>query len=210
MNRGAEAYLQMWERTDGIPRTSCRSATAAVTSKALGHIRLGATARSVLQRAGQPSSRPGSYYRWCVKRSHGAATAAFDSRGTAVLVASTARRHRSGRIHPGARVSKLKGRAKKISKSVWVGKRLNKRGARRVYLVRKGRVKVIGVAARSLVRHHSALGRALRVAARGGVSTLQPRATGAAIASVSPAQAAAAATAAPHYALCVLALNQQQ
>jgi hypothetical protein len=200
----------MWERTNGIPRTSCRSATAAVTSKALGHIRLGATARSVLQRAGQPSSRPGSYYRWCIKRSHGAATARFDSHGKAVFVASTAKRHRSGRIHPGARVAKLKGRAKKISRSVWVGKRLNKRGVRRVFLVRKGRVKVIGVATRSLVRHHSALAGALREAAKGNVSTLQPRSSGAVISSVTPAQAAAAATADPHYALCVLTLNRQQ
>ena len=101
MNRGAEAYLQMWERTDGVPRTSCRSATAAVTSKALGHIRLGATARSVLQRAGQPSSRPGSYYRWCVKRSHGAATAAFDSHQKAVFVGSTAKLPPLGTHPPG-------------------------------------------------------------------------------------------------------------
>ena len=79
MNRGAEAYLQMWERAEGVKQTTCRNATAEVTSRRLlGRVPLGAHAYDLMRRAGQPSSRPGAYYRWCVKGSKGAVTAAFD------------------------------------------------------------------------------------------------------------------------------------
>ena len=91
MNRGAEAYLQMWERAEGILATRCRPGRAEVTSAGLlGRAPLGRSALNLLQRKGQPSSRPGAYYRWCVRRSRGAVTAAFNSRSRAVLVITTA------------------------------------------------------------------------------------------------------------------------
>ncbi len=169
MNRGAEAYLQMWERAEGVKQTTCRNATAEVTSrKLLGRVPLGAHAYSLLRRAGQPTARPGAYYRWCVKRSKGAVTAAFNSRSRAVLVISTAKRHHSGRVRIGSRSRALRGRAKKLSTGVYVGRRL-KGGARRVYLVRKKRVVAVGLGARSLVKNRKALAAALRGAMKGPV-----------------------------------------
>jgi microsomal dipeptidase-like Zn-dependent dipeptidase len=199
MNRGAEAYLEMWERANGIPRTSCRKRRAAFTRRGLGRVRLGKTAVQVLRRAGQPSSRPGSLYRWCVKRSRGAVTAAFDKRGRVALVASSARRHRSGKVHPGTRARILKGRAKRRKSGLWIGRRV-RRGARRVYLVRKRRVRVVAIAKRSLVRRPGALRRLLRAARRTrGISTLTP--TGFAVKSATFTQVAATSTG-PRHALC--------
>ena len=212
MNRGAEAYLQMWERAEGVKQTTCRNATAEVTSRRLlGRVPLGAHAYSLLRRAGQPTARPGAYYRWCVKRSKGAVTAAFNSRSRAVLVTTTARRHRSGKVRPGSRSRALHGRAKRVAKGVYVGRRL-KGGARRVYLVRKRRVVTVGLAARSLVRSRKALAAALRGAVRGPVSTLDPpgasTATGPPAAAIADARRAeASATPEPRYALCTIGTN---
>ncbi len=214
MNRGAEAYLQMWERAEGIKATRCRNGRAEVTSRGLlGRSPLGARASVLLRRIGQPSARPGSYYRWCVRRSRGAVTAAFNSRSRAVLVITTAGRHRSRRIHPGWRSRALRGQARRVAKGVYVGRRRLRRGARRVYLVRRRRVVAVGVAARSLVRSRRALAAALRGAMRGRVSTLEPPgagsvATSTAAAAVAQARRAErAATPEPRYALCTIGTN---
>jgi hypothetical protein len=63
---GAEAYLQMWERAQGVPATSCRPARGRLAAAGLASVRLGATPQSVLYAAGQPTTRPGRSYRWCV------------------------------------------------------------------------------------------------------------------------------------------------
>ena len=213
MTRGAEAYLQMWERAEGIGVTRCRPGRAEVTSGGLlGRAPLGRSAANLLRRKGQPSSRPGSFYRWCVRRSRGAVTAAFNRRNRAVLVTTTAGRHRSRRLHPGWRSRALRGQAKRVAGGVYVGQRL-RRGARRVYLVRRGRIVAVGVAARSLVRSRRALAGALRGAVRGRVSTLTPPgagsvATSTAAAAVAQARRAErAATPEPRYALCTLGTN---
>lgn len=214
MTRGAEAYLQMWERAEGIPATRCRPGRAEVTSAGLlGSRPLGRSASNLLQRKGQPSSRPGPYYRWCVRRSKGAVTAAFNSSSRAVLVVTTAGRHRSRGIRPGRRSRALRGAVKKVAGGVYVSRRSLRHGARRVYLVRRGRVKAVGVAARSLVRSRRALAAALRGAVRGPVSTLTPPGAGSA-STISTAAAVAqarradrAATPEPRYALCTLGAN---
>jgi hypothetical protein len=206
MDRGAEAYLQMWERTDGIHRTSCRGARATVTTRGIGNVHLGDASQTLLRRAGQPSSRPGSLYRWCTSKSRGAVNAAFDKRGRVVLVAGSASRYRSGKLRPGSRSRRLRGHAKRVRSGVYVGHR-GKRGVRRVFLVRKGRIKAIGVASASLVRHPSSLAAALRATTRGRVSTLTPVGFSSASAALAPA-GATNLSAEPHYALCTLTLNQ--
>jgi hypothetical protein len=65
MSRGAEAYLQMWERTIGVP-TGCRSPRAALTAKGLGNVRLGDSYVEVLRKAGQPADRNGRVWSWCI------------------------------------------------------------------------------------------------------------------------------------------------
>jgi hypothetical protein len=166
MMRGAEAYLQMWERTYGVPRTKCLPATSALKSSSLGKLRLGDTAEPLLRRAGQPAARPGAIYRYCVAKSSRYASATFGASGKVTLLASAAARQRSGAIRPGSRTKALARVAKRVKGGLWLGPK-GKRGVRRAYLVRKGRVVVIGVAARSLAAKRSALGSALRTAGRG-------------------------------------------
>ena len=54
MARGAEAYLQMWERAEGVPAPTERSPRAAMTARGIGTVRLGDSYVEALQRAGQP------------------------------------------------------------------------------------------------------------------------------------------------------------
>ena len=90
MFQGAEAYLQMWERAVGVPTARCVSSTAALTHLGL---RLGETTRQALYGAGQPVTRPGRSYRYCVAGSHTRhAAAVFDARGRLALIAISGRR----------------------------------------------------------------------------------------------------------------------
>jgi hypothetical protein len=81
LSRGAEAYLQMWERAVGVPRERCLPQGAKLTAKGLGQLRIGDTAKEVLLRAGQPDRRVGRTYRYCVRGSKGKVTAKFTRRG---------------------------------------------------------------------------------------------------------------------------------
>ena len=80
LGRGAEAYLQMWERADGVPRPRCQPAKGRATRRGLTRVRLGASAGALLRRAGQPRTR-GRTWTWC----------APGGRITAVLVAGRPR-----------------------------------------------------------------------------------------------------------------------
>ncbi|MGA8256715.1 MAG: hypothetical protein WB767_09095 [Nocardioides sp.] len=68
MSRGAEAYLQMWERAEGIAADSCRNPglrqqVATVTKQ----IRRGMTTEQVMRRVGQPFERLGNTFGVCAK-----------------------------------------------------------------------------------------------------------------------------------------------
>ena len=68
MARGAEAYLQTWERAEGIAPDSCRNPglrkrVAAVEDR----IRVGMTTRQVMGAVGQPYTRLGNAYTFCAK-----------------------------------------------------------------------------------------------------------------------------------------------
>ena len=94
--RGSEAYLQMWERAEGVRNQACRSARGQFTARGMGRQRLGAGPASVLRRAGQPARRQGRVFRWCVagKGNRKARLAAvFDRKGRVALLASNARGH---------------------------------------------------------------------------------------------------------------------
>jgi hypothetical protein len=88
MFHGAEAYLEMWERAVGVPSTRCLPASDRLTRTGIGPIRIGETAVQALYRAGQPVSRPGRSYRYCVSGRSGAPVrAVFDGRGRIARVA---------------------------------------------------------------------------------------------------------------------------
>jgi hypothetical protein len=82
MFQGAEAYLEMWERADGVPPTRCLPANDRLTRTGIGPVRVGETAVQALYRAGQPVSRRGHTYRYCLSGRSGApVSAVFNRRG---------------------------------------------------------------------------------------------------------------------------------
>jgi hypothetical protein len=66
MARGAEAYLQMWERATGVPATSAFSAKTKLKKRSIGGLRLGESYVQALQKAGQPAERDGRVWTWDV------------------------------------------------------------------------------------------------------------------------------------------------
>ncbi|GEP34667.1 hypothetical protein NSZ01_24350 [Nocardioides szechwanensis] len=68
MARGAEAYLQMWERTMGIKADSCRNpGLRKDVSTVQGLVRKGMTTHAVMRAVGQPYTRLGTTYGFCAK-----------------------------------------------------------------------------------------------------------------------------------------------
>ena len=66
MARGAEAYLQAWERVNGIG-FGCKSQSLRFTSRGLGRLHLRDGTARLLQRGGQPKVRGNSAWSWCVR-----------------------------------------------------------------------------------------------------------------------------------------------
>jgi hypothetical protein len=148
MFQGAEAYLEMWERAYGVPATSCQQAGERFTSSGVGRaLRLGDGSVTALYRAGQPLSRPGRSYRYCVSggsNRSAAVVAVFNARGRVALVATTARGDRAGGIGPGSSAGRIAGAAQLVLPGV----RAQRAGASRsayVYGIRGGRVAYIAV-----------------------------------------------------------------
>ena len=70
MARGAEAYLQMWERAYGVKPDSCRNAGQRLgVSTVRSRVTIGMTTQAVLRAVGQPYQRLGTSYSFCAKTS---------------------------------------------------------------------------------------------------------------------------------------------
>ena len=148
MFQGAEAYLEMWERADGVPATRCRPAAERFGAQGLGRsLRLGESYVKALYSAGQPSSRPGDSYRYCV-RGGGRVAAVFDRRGRVAALFSNARRDRADAVRPGQRSEVLRGVARRAGRGLWLGRSVLRGGRQFVYGVRAGRVSFVGVVLR--------------------------------------------------------------
>ena len=92
LTRGAEAYLQMWERAVGVAAPTARSPRAALTARGLGNVRLGDSYVEALKRAGQPAERNSRVWTWAVAGRHGGkVVAVLTSDGRIGLVAKVAR-----------------------------------------------------------------------------------------------------------------------
>jgi hypothetical protein len=157
MFQGAESYLQMWERASGVPAMKCQVASERFSATGLGRkLRLGDGTDRALYRAGQPLSRPGHAYRYCVGGTgRAAAVSVFNSRGRVALIASNA--HAVRRSIPRDAQQWLPG--------VWVGGAL-RRGAHYVYVTGSGRaVRYVAVAGRSALSSKKMLAGDLRDAA---------------------------------------------
>lgn len=71
MARGAEAYLQMWERAEGVSNDACRDTRVIKRDSAIKKIAKGTTVESVLKTAGQPHQRLGTAFQYCAKNASG-------------------------------------------------------------------------------------------------------------------------------------------
>jgi hypothetical protein len=65
MARGAEAYLQMWERSVGVTNDACREPAVAKRAKTIRAVPEGASVATVLRTAGQPHRRLGTTFTYC-------------------------------------------------------------------------------------------------------------------------------------------------
>jgi hypothetical protein len=65
LSHGVEAYLQMWERADGVVGDSCRADIANVTAGDTKRVREGMTPEDVLATLGQPHTRAGRTFAYC-------------------------------------------------------------------------------------------------------------------------------------------------
>jgi hypothetical protein len=88
MARGAEAYLEMWERASGVPATTSFSAKTKLKRRSIGGLRLGASYIDALKGAGQPASRDGRVWKWNIAgKGGGTVTAVLTPAGNVGLIA---------------------------------------------------------------------------------------------------------------------------
>jgi hypothetical protein len=153
MFHGAEAYLDMWERASGVPAMRCLPAAETFTSVGIaGTILLGDIPRTLLLRTGQPWSRAGSAYHYCVTNAPGdTVTVAFGASGKVALVGGTAGGASAGGLRPLTPESRLTRLARKVASGLWLGPTLGG-GARYVYGTTHGRVSFVGVASAAASR----------------------------------------------------------
>ncbi|WP_354697738.1 hypothetical protein DSM112329_03378 [Paraconexibacter sp. AEG42_29] len=155
MGRGAEAYLQMWERAVGVGVPGCRAARLRFTGAGIGLLRFGATAEDLLRGAGQPQRRVGRTFTYCVRgKAGGRLRAVITPGGTVGLLVSTAPRHRVAGVGRGSR-----GSAIRASRPFGPGLRVKPAGRGRTYVygVRTGRVRFAGVADKGVASSPAAL-----------------------------------------------------
>jgi hypothetical protein len=156
MARGSEAYLQMWERADGVPGPRCRYARGAFKRRGLAWARLGDSTGKLLRRAGQPQRRMRAWD-YCVRGKHGPhkkVVVVMTRKAKAGLVASTGIGHEALHVHPGSKASRLRGRARSLGRGLWVARSGR---MRYVFVTRRGHVRVVGAATRSVAGKRSTL-----------------------------------------------------
>jgi hypothetical protein len=149
MYNGAEAYLQMWERADGISSPGCAATRRGMSAHGLGALRLGDDWQTLLRRAGQPQQRTRAWS-WCVagkRNAGGADVAVLSDAGKVQLAGSTAHGRSAAGVAVGAAAAKIASTARSIGAGVRV---LPTGPVAWVYVVRGGRVRAVAAAAPSL------------------------------------------------------------
>lgn len=161
MWNGAEAYLEMWERADGVRATACDRSSA---------IRVGASWTSLLRAAGQPQAR-GRAWSWCASGSGNdgrADVAELTPGGTVELAGSNASGRSAGGVPVGAAASAATRGAESAGGGVYYKKSY-------AYMVKGGTVAAVATASRSLSKDPEALAAAMaRLSAATASQNLHP------------------------------------
>jgi hypothetical protein len=151
MGRGAEAYLQMWERASGIGRVACNGwETRDFSPEGLGdRILLGESARATLERAGQPEDRTRTWT-WCADADDESrkVRAVFDTDASAALIASSVPQHAIGRAGPGDDRSRIPRSARRRGNGLFTARAGD--GARYLWVVEDGTIGATGLARRGV------------------------------------------------------------
>ncbi len=171
MGRGAEAYLEMWERADGITEVRCdRWRQRFLTEGGIARrLELGDGPNRVLERAGQPVER-GQTWRWCANgRKHSKTgeptvgtkrvVAVFDGDAKVALIASTLRKHRADGIRARMPLDDVRDRLDRFG-GTWVRDAGN--GRKFFYGVRTGRIAFVGLASAEAAATPAALKRYIK------------------------------------------------
>ena len=109
--QGAEAYLQMWERSEGVPMRDCLPERNRFSSRGLGAVKVGLSGERLLRAAGQPENRKGRTFTYCARTSGGGeapVSAVFADGSRVGLVASRSSAHEAGGIGAGDSVAELR------------------------------------------------------------------------------------------------------
>lgn len=158
MTRGSEAYLQMWERTVGVPRFPYHHSRAKVTRGGIGRVRLGLMPVALLLKAGQPQVRGDRAWTYRIGKSK--LVAVYDEGGEVALVASNVKNHKIHRVGRLSPVRRVKG-AKRFGRGVLI----RRTGSRTlVYGVRGKRVAFTGIATKAAAKSPRTLARYLKLA----------------------------------------------
>ncbi len=158
LSRGAEAYLQMWERARGIEGVQCGGwGRRDFTPHGLGdRIRLHANQRPTLKHAGQPEDREITWT-WCANPTDESkrVKAVFTGGANVGLIVSTLRQHAIDGARPGARLRKLPDDAKSMGKGMWTA-RAGGAGTY-VFVTEAGRIQATGLALHSVASNAATL-----------------------------------------------------
>src|SRR5213079_1116530 len=141
---GAEAYLEMWERADGIRTPRCADSDHPIKAQGRGQIQLGRDWLTLLRRAGQPQQRTRAWT-WCVAGTlnvDAADVAVLNQSGKVELVGSTAHGRSARGLLVGASARRVLG-ARSAGGGVLF--RRTRQGAW-VYALRGGRVRAVATA----------------------------------------------------------------
>jgi len=153
---GSEAYLEMWERAEGIQTPGCASPSGAVSGSGVGALKLGQTADRLLEDAGQPQQRDRAWS-YCVSGAGNegrADVAELTQAGSVELAGSTATGRSAGGVAVGAPASALPSGATAAGTGVQV---VTSGATTWAYAIRDGAVAAVATAAPALAHDHAAL-----------------------------------------------------
>jgi hypothetical protein len=158
MSRGAEAYLQMWERARGIEGVQCGGwGERDFNAHGLGdRIRLHANPKPTLRHAGQPEDRTITWT-WCGNPSDESrkVKAVFTNGGNVALILSTLGQHAIEGAGPGDSGSKLPDDATPMGSGLYTAKASG--GSTYVYVTKGGKVTATGLAIRPVASNAGTL-----------------------------------------------------
>jgi hypothetical protein len=164
MARGAEAYLEAWERANGI-RFGCKSPRQRFAGRGTRRLHLGYTSARLLRRGGQPRVRGNRAWTWCVrgrKNRRKKVVAALTPVGTVALVGSNTRGSDLRRIRVGDPTGRIRGHVRRMGSGLLV--RSGGPRSRFVYGVRRGKVSFVAVATRAASKNRRTLRQYLKLA----------------------------------------------